>query len=168
MWNKTGREVLGRLKSISKQHSKDVNHTRSVLLSVFCKYKHSPRTSSSLLGVHRKTVAKCVGLVVIVFFTPSQPWQLYQGDTFSSSRAIVKKHKKAEAEATTFLESSVYALSEKRLASNVGLEEDRERSCSPDQTHKDLYEDFKNSEAMTTPISFSHFTKCRPAQVRLM
>ena len=89
-------------------------------------------------------------------------------ELFSSGRAIVKKHKKAEAEATTFLESSVYALSEKRLASNVGLEEDRERSCSPDQTHKDLYEDFKNSEAMTTPISFSHFTKCRPAQVRLM
>ena len=61
---KTGREVLGRLKSISKQHSKDVNHTGSVLLSVFCKYRHSPRTSSSLLGVHRKTVAKCVGLAV--------------------------------------------------------------------------------------------------------
>ena len=33
---------------------------------------------------------------------------------------------------------------------------------------RDLYEDVKNSEATTTPISFSHFTKCRPAQVRLM
>ena len=53
---KTGREVLGRLKSISKRHSKDVNYTRSVLLSVFCKYKHSPRTSSSLLGVHSSQV----------------------------------------------------------------------------------------------------------------
>jgi len=75
---------------------------------------------------------------------------------------------KAEAEATAFLESSVYASSEKMLVSNVGLGEDRERSCSPDQTHKDLYENVKDSEAMTTPISFSHFTKCRPAQVRLM
>ena len=55
---------------------------------------------------------------------------------FSSSRAIVKKHKKAEAEATAFLESSVYAVSEKRLVSNVGLQEDRERNCSPDQTHE--------------------------------
>ena len=54
------------------------------------------------------------------------------------------------------------------LVSNVGLGEDRERICSPDQTHKDLYENIKDSEAMTTPISFSHFTKCRPAQVRLM
>ena len=34
---KIGREVLRRLKSISRQRSKNVNYTRSILLSVFCK-----------------------------------------------------------------------------------------------------------------------------------
>ena len=34
---KIGQEVLRRLKSISRQRSKNVNYTRSILLSVFCK-----------------------------------------------------------------------------------------------------------------------------------
>lgn len=145
---KIGREVLRRLKSISRQRSKNVNYIRNVLLSVFCKYKHSLRTSSSLLGVHRKTVAKCVGL----------------GESFSSSRVILKKCKKAEAEATAFLEFSASALPEKKLVSK----KTGRGAAVLTRPMKDLYDDFKESEAMTTPISFSHFAKCRPTHIRLM
>ena len=76
---------------------------------------------------------------------------------------ILKKCKKAEAEATAFLESNASALPEKKLVwKKVGR-----GAAVLTRPMKDLHDDFKN-KAMMTPISFSLFAKCRPTHICLM
>ena len=139
-----GKQVLKNLRSLSKQRSKAVRNRRSVLMSVCYKYP-SLRKSSSLLGVHRKTVSKVV-------------------NTGSLSPKITTDHtitKKLETEAVMFFEAESHPLPEAKLVSQ------KTGKCSSvlSKPLKDLHAEFLESG---NDISFSHFAKCRPTHVRPM
>lgn len=139
---KVGKQVLENLRSLSKVRSKATQARRNVLMSVCLKYR-SLRKNSSLLGIHRKTVSKMINSNIL-------------------SPKMVRKTRKLQKEVATFFDSVSNPLPEKKLVSKKTGKCASTLSIPLTELHATFLEESGKK------ISFSHFAKCRPSNVKLM